>query len=1231
MMIVKTQRSFQACILSLCCLLYLINNTLTAAEPNTSPAFFNKSIRPLLNEYCLKCHSTAKQKGDLDLERFSSLDEVRKHPKVWQAVIEQVSIGEMPPNDKPQPKLDQRDQLLGWINAVLNEIAIARAGDPGPVVLRRLSNAEYTFTIRDLTAVPTLDPAREFPLDGAAGEGFMNVGNALVMSPSLVTKYLDAGKEIASHAVLLPDGFRFSAKSTRRDWIEEILADIRNLYATYTEKGGGSAVNLQGIKFDTRDGGVIPLEKYLQALLQERASGVAPDFSKNGLSQKYLEALRNTLTSPQPSILLGSIRKRWPTAKLSDAASIAVDISQWQRALWKFNSVGHIGKAGGAKNWLEPFNPISSEQEVRLKLPPASDAGDISIYLSAGDAGDGNENDFVVWKEPRFVAPGKPTLALSDLRNVMQELTSRRDRTLAATAKSLAAATEAQKLPGNPNVQELAQKYGVESDVLHAWFQYLGLVAESAIKIDSYFTNTLKNTSNLAFINGWGNPETPNLTANSSDQHVRIPGNMKPHSIAVHPSPKLQAVVGWRSPLSGTVNVQAVVQHAHPECGNGVAWSLELRHGSTRQRLDSGFAQGAKEVNLAPISNLQIRTGDFISLLINSRDGNHSCDLTAVDLIITEPGKNGREWNLASDVSPNVLAGNPHADRLGNEGIWHFYTEPDRPSGDTRAVVPANSLLAKWQLASEGKQQIAEALQTLLASPPPVDKNSPDAKLYQQLTALTGPLVSLQRNVKLKTDVAAGSRWGLDPAQFGNRSNGSAGDPTSLYVKAPSVLEIHLPAELVSGYEFAATGTLDAGQGAEGSVQLQVLTQKPSMQPGLASAAVRESEVPGMWSSNNRRISSDAPIIVRPGSATQKRVENDLEAFREMFPAALCYTKIVPVDEVVTLTLFYREDHHFSRLMLNEAEQAKLNRLWSELHYVSQDALTSVDVFEQLYQFATQDADPKVFEPMREPIRQNAAAFRLLLTNSQPAQINSVVDFAGRAYRRPLSDSERSELRTLYARLRQQELPHDEALRLTLARILVAPPFLYHAEKPGRGKKAVPVTDWELANRLSYFLWSSAPDSELNKLAAQGKLQDPDILAAQSRRMLRDPRVRRLATEFACAWLHIYGFDELGEKSERHFPTFTALRGAMYEESILFFTDLFQNNRSVLNILDADYTFLNEPLAKHYEIPGVTGLDWRRVDGVKKYSRGGILGQSTTLAKQSGASRTSPILRGNWV
>ena len=1206
-----------------------------AAQVAAKPQFFDQSIRPILKEYCLTCHSTEKHKGDLDLERFSSLDEVKKHPKIWQGVIEQISLDEMPPKDKPQPRAVQREQLLTWVKAVLDEIGLAHAGDPGPVVLRRLSNAEYKYTVRDLTSVASLDPAKEFPVDSASGEGFMNVGNSLVMSPSLVTKYLDAAKDIASHAMLLPDGIRFSPKNTRRDWTEELLAEIRGTYREFTDKGGGMSVNLQGIRFDTKDGGVLPLDKYLAALLEERTGGRKSSSATNGLSAKYLKTLRETLDSKQPNFLLDPIRARWRSAKSGDTSALAKEISQWQHALWKFNSVGHIGKKNGPSAWMEPLTPIQSKQELRFKIPAATEAKEVTLYLSASDAGDGNQGDYVVWEQPRFVAPGQPTLLLRDVRTMARELSARRERTLGHTAKHLAAAAQAEA--GQTNVTELAQQHGIEADALAAWLDYLGVSATGPVKIEEHFTDTFTNGSGFAFINGWGKSGTPNLTANSSTQHVRIPGNMKPHSIAVHPSPKLAAVVGWRSPVAGRVRVTTVIQHAHPECGNGVTWSLELRRGTKRQRLANGVAQGAKEVKPAPIESLTVQPGDVISLLIGPRDANHSCDLTAVELTLTSLGEGGREWDLARDVSPNVLAGNPHADLFGNEGVWHFYTEPDK-GGPLGPVVPAGSLLAKWQTASsvEEKAKLADDMQRLLTSAAPEKKDSPDAALYRQLTSLGGPLLnqirSSQRqeaptetrnNQSLVTSAAPA--WGLDSAQFTG---------VNLGVRAPSVIEIRLPTDLVAGYEFITTGVLDKTTGAEGSVQLQLLTNKPPNNAGLVTIEAKTADGEGPWYSNNRTTSHNTPIVVNDGSAARKRIEAAFNEFREIFPSALCYTKIVPVDEVVTLTLYYREDHHFKRLMLDDAQAARLDRLWDEMHYVAQDALTLVDVFEQLWQYATQDADPSVFEPMREPIKQRAAAFRQLLTNTQPQHVEAVVEFADRAYRRPLSDSEKNELRGLYRTLREQELPHDEAIRLTLARVMVAPAFLYHAEKPGPGKDATPVNDWELASRLSYFLWSSAPDAELRGLAAKGKLRDPAEIVAQSHRMLRDARVRRMATEFGCAWLHIYDFDELSEKSDRHFPTFTGLRGSMYEETIRFFTDLFQNDGSVLNILDADYTFLNEPLAKHYGIATVkfTGSnDWQRVDGVKKFSRGGILGQATTLAKQSGASRTSPILRGNWV
>src|SRR5258707_1406338 len=137
-----------------------------AAAPDARNAqLFEKSIRPIYQNYCLKCHSTEKKKGDLDLERATSWNEVWRHSKVWERVAEQLANNEMPPKDKPQPAPEERERLAGWVNAVLQDLANAQAGDPGPVVLRRLSNAEYTYTIRDLSGVDALHPAREVPAD----------------------------------------------------------------------------------------------------------------------------------------------------------------------------------------------------------------------------------------------------------------------------------------------------------------------------------------------------------------------------------------------------------------------------------------------------------------------------------------------------------------------------------------------------------------------------------------------------------------------------------------------------------------------------------------------------------------------------------------------------------------------------------------------------------------------------------------------------------------------------------------------------------------------------------------------------------------------------------------------------------------------------------------------------------------------------------------------------------
>ncbi|WP_406695846.1 DUF1592 domain-containing protein [Singulisphaera sp. Ch08] len=1212
---------------------------------------FETDTLPLVKRYCLECHSAEEQEGDLDLERFTKLDQLRNAPRVWQRVAEMLDNGEMPPKEALQPSDAERARLRGWVRGFLTTEATRRAGDPGRVVLRRLNNAEYTYTLRDLTGVETLEPAREFPTDGAAGEGFTNTGNTLVMSPSLVTKYLDAAKGVAGHAVLLPDGFRFSPGTTARDWTEETLAKIREFYREYTDpRGGGDQVNLQGIVFDTNQGGRLPLDRYFAATIAERqsltsgAKSIATVAAERELNAKYLGLLWKSLSSSKPSLLLGGLQARWRAAKLEDVPGLVAEVTAWQQGLWKFSSVGHIGKLGGPKAWMEPVSPLSARQEVRFKVPASPDGKDVTLSLVATDTGDGNEHDFVVWSQPKLVAPGRPDLLLKDVRRVASNLATRRDRLFAETTEYLDASAKAEATRGRVDIEDLARARGLDPDALRAWLDYLGIVPAEALALTGHFTEKLTRGGGHDFINGWGRNETPQLLANSSDQHVRIPGNMKPHGVAVHPSSTLRAAVGWLSPVTATVRVEASVTHAHPECGNGVTWSLELRRGSTRRRLAAGIAQGGKERKVGPIEALAIQSGDLLSLAIGPRDGNHSCDLTAIDLRLVEAGEPGRTWDLAADVSGDVLAGNPHADRLGHPGVWHFYAEPDKGGAEAGAVIPAESVLARWQAAKtdDEKRRLADETQRLITSVAPTSKDSPDATLYRQLRSLGGPLLGAILRARpggVEPEPATiESGWGLDPTTFGKHPNGKSIEAGSLCVQAPAVISFRLPAELAEGAELITTGTLEEATGAEGSVQFDVVAGQPPAVAGLHPSSVKMSLAAGPWTSDNRRVAYSSPIVVNEGSASRKRIEAALDEFRSLFPAALCYSKIVPVDEVVTLTLFHREDEHLSRLMLDDSQKARLDRLWDELHFISRDALTLVDAFAQLMEYASQDADPKVFEPLRLPINERAEAFRRRLVESEPQQVDTLLDFAARAYRRRLTGPEGSQLLDLYKGLRAQKIPHEEAFRLTLARVLVAPSFLYRAEKPVPGAGQGPVSSYELATRLSYFLWSSQPDRELRELAESGKLADPEILASQTRRMLKDDKTRRLATEFACQWLHIADFDQLDEKSERHFPTFLGLRDAMYEESVRFLTGLFQNDGSVLDLLDADYTYLNGPLAEHYGIPlekkaGAADKpqDWRRVDGIKKYGRGGVLGQATTLAKQSGASRTSPTLRGDWI
>lgn len=242
--------------------------------------------------------------------------------------------------------------------------------------------------------------------------------------------------------------------------------------------------------------------------------------------------------------------------------------------------------------------------------------------------------------------------------------------------------------------------------------------------------------------------------------------------------------------------------------------------------------------------------------------------------------------------------------------------------------------------------------------------------------------------------------------------------------------------------------------------------------------------------------------------------------------------------------------------------------------------------------------------------------------------------FAKRAWRRPVSEEEFKKLDALYYDGRAKELDRESAAREVIVRVLVSPFFLFKAETlpiASNGAGDVKLNAFELASRLSYFLWASMPDWELRKTAEDGSLLKPEVLATQTKRMLRDPKATALAKEFAGQWLKFNGFDEKSTVDEKKYPEFTAdIRNDMQRETVEFFAHLIRDDRNVGDIIGGDYSFLNERLAKFYGVPGVTGGDFREVK-VAQQHRGGLLGMGAILTKTSRPNRTSPVVRGDYL
>ncbi|MDT5082154.1 MAG: hypothetical protein QOJ80_6791, partial [Mycobacterium sp.] len=238
-----------------------------------------------------------------------------------------------------------------------------------------------------------------------------------------------------------------------------------------------------------------------------------------------------------------------------------------------------------------------------------------------------------------------------------------------------------------------------------------------------------------------------------------------------------------------------------------------------------------------------------------------------------------------------------------------------------------------------------------------------------------------------------------------------------------------------------------------------------------------------------------------------------------------------------------------------------------------------------------------------------------------------------RAYRRVVTEADLEGPMDLYRQARADG-GFDAGIEMALSAVLVSPEFLFRVEQDPAGippNTAYRISDLDLASRLSFFLWSSIPDDELLGVAVAGKLHEPAVLEAQVRRMLADARSRALVSNFASQWLHLRNLDSI-TPDMRLFPDFDDnLRQAFRQETELFFESVLREDRSLLDLLRANYTFLNERLAKHYGIPHVYGSRFRRVTLDEDSSRGGLLRQGSILTVTSYATRTSPVLRGKFV
>ena len=344
----------------------------TLPNPELAPLFAAK-VRPLLAEYCLGCHSTKLKKGELDLERFVSIDVARNDLKPWQSLIEMLDAGEMPPKGKRQPTADERKWLIEWTRRWLDVEARARAGDPGHIALRRLSNAEYNCTVRDLTGVD-LQPAPSFPPTAPRAKVLPTPPKRSRCRRRWSTNISPPPRASPIMRSCCPMVFDF-----RRRPISTIGSTNRSATCIGSTISSAKATADSAAPLSRRDD---PKSSRACRSLRNRL----PTWLGKKISARNIWKFFGTrLTDARPSFVLDGIRSRWKTAGLNDVPAIVGQIESWQQVAWKLNDTA----AGIYEPWQVPELTVTDSQNLRIKLNPPPGQNEVVLYLVARTIGAG--------------------------------------------------------------------------------------------------------------------------------------------------------------------------------------------------------------------------------------------------------------------------------------------------------------------------------------------------------------------------------------------------------------------------------------------------------------------------------------------------------------------------------------------------------------------------------------------------------------------------------------------------------------------------------------------------------------------------------------------------------------------------------------------------------------------------------------------------------------------------